>query len=133
MHSMKKPSWWSDVHASGWERAKEAVRRDWQQTKHDLHLGGHELNQNLDHTYTQAVGGEAIPPIDAANPPKVLGPWQDAEMAIGFGYSAKTHYGDRFPEWNSTVEGILEKDWKSEILPWEKIKGYIRHGYEVRH
>ena len=54
-----RPSWWSDeVHGSAWERAQEAMRRDWAQTKHDLHLGGHEMNQSLTDTLKQAAGQE---------------------------------------------------------------------------
>jgi hypothetical protein len=131
--SMKKPSWWTDADTSAWERAKEALHRDWDQTKHDLRLGGHELNQNLDHTLAQAVGAEAMPAIDVANPPKVLGRWEDAEIAIGFGYAARSHYGDRYSKWSWKLERRLAKDWKSESMPWKTVRGYVRHGYEVRH
>ena len=99
-----KPSWWNEEHASTWDRARGALSRDWQQTKHDLHLGGHELNQSLEHTVSQATGSEVAPPIDAANPPKVIGRWEDVEPAIGFGYAARAHYGDRFPKWSSELE-----------------------------
>src|SRR5581483_8090792 len=56
MGTMKwQPAWWNDGHASAWERVKEAMRRDWEQTKHDLHLkGGHELNQGVKDTVKQA-------------------------------------------------------------------------------
>ena len=49
MATMKwQPAWWNDNHASAWDRVKEAMRRDWEQTKHDLHIkGGHELNQDI--------------------------------------------------------------------------------------
>lgn len=42
---MNKPSWGTDVRASTWERMKEALRRDRDQTNHDLSLGERELNE----------------------------------------------------------------------------------------
>lgn len=130
---MNKPSWWTDARAVAWERTKEALRRDWDQTKHDLRVGGHELNQNMDHTLTQAVGQEAIPPIDAPNPSKVIARWEDVEIAIGFGYAARSHFGDRHPEWTLELERTLQKDWHDASKPWDEVKGYVRHGYELRH
>ena len=63
---------WAEFHGSAWDRLKEALRRDWEQTKHDLHLkGGHELNQGLMDTIDQAAGSEAIPASNRPNPPKV--------------------------------------------------------------
>ena len=69
---MNKPAWWTDAHTSSWEQAKEALRRDWIQTKHDLHVGGHELNQTAMDTLGQSVGEIAMPPIDVANRPTVV-------------------------------------------------------------
>ena len=38
-----QPAWWKEEHAGAWDRVKEAMRRDWEQTRHDLHVkGGHE-------------------------------------------------------------------------------------------
>jgi hypothetical protein len=36
MTSHKNPSWWTDGHTSAWERTKEALHRDWEQTKADV-------------------------------------------------------------------------------------------------
>ena len=46
MGTMKwQPAWWNEGHASAWDRVKEAMRRDWEQTKQDMKMkGGHELN-----------------------------------------------------------------------------------------
>ncbi len=127
---MNQPQWFTPGDATAWDRAKEALRRDWDQTKHDLRIGGHELNQNLEDTVAQTEGREAIPPIDRPNPPKVVGRWEDAEVAIGFGYACRTHYGERYPKWNSALETVLEADWKGE-QPWKSVKHYVRHGYEI--
>jgi hypothetical protein len=109
---------------------KEALRRDWDQTKHDLHAGGHELNQDLGDTARQASGLESIPPGGLLNPPKVIGRWEDIEAWIGFGYACKTHYGVEYPEWTPDLEAKLKSDWKGD-MPWSQVKLYVRHGYEV--
>jgi len=105
------PSWWTEARTSSWEQVKEALRRDWTQTRFDVHLGGHELNQTAMDTVGQTVG----------------------EMAIGFGYAARTQFGDRFPAWCPELEGILEHDWKNDALHWSKVVGFVHHGYDVRH
>jgi hypothetical protein len=128
-----KPTWWTDAHSSSWEQVKEALRRDWTQTKHDMHVGGHELNQNAIDTLQQTVAETAMPPSDVANRPTVIGGWEDAETAIGFGYAARTYFGDRFPTWSSELELALKGDWKSDSTPWKKAVWWVRHGYEIRH
>ena len=47
------------------ERAKEALERDWEQTKHDLPgMEGKDLDQDASDTVKQATGKEPIPPDD---------------------------------------------------------------------
>ena len=65
--------YWVQTYGSAWERAKAALHRDWEQTKRDLHLGGHELNQSLKDTVMQVAGKQRIPAYDRANPPKMYG------------------------------------------------------------
>jgi hypothetical protein len=129
--TMNKPNWWASQDANAWERVKETLRRDWDQTKHDLHMGGHELNQKLADTVGQAVGKESIPAIDKANPPKVIGRFDDAEMPLGYGYAARTHFGDRYPLWNDELEGKLRSDWNAD-KPWPEIKHFVRRGYDLK-
>ena len=45
------------------EQVKEAIKRDWEQTKSDLTGGkkGHDLDQDVPDTLKQAVGKESIP------------------------------------------------------------------------
>ena len=46
----------------------EALKRDWEQTKHDLNTDkGRELNQDVGDTVGQAVGKKPIPPRDVPN------------------------------------------------------------------
>ena len=50
------------------EDAKEALQRDWEQTKHDLPgLEGKDLDQDVDDTVKQAAGNEEPPPADVPN------------------------------------------------------------------
>jgi hypothetical protein len=116
--AMSNPSWWTSGDTNGWDRVREALQRDWDQTKHDLHVGGHELNQGLTDTVEQAAGRSPMPPIDKANPPKVVGRWEDAEMPIGYGYAARNHRR-------------LASDWDTG-RPWDEVRIYVRHGYEIK-
>jgi hypothetical protein len=129
------PEWHKGEYADGWERVKEAVRRDWQQTEHDLHLGGHELNQGASDTMKQAAGKAPIPSINQANPPKVIGDmsgeWERVEPPVAYGYSARQHFGDK--GWDDGLEGDLRREWESPANAasgdWEQVRRFIRYGY----
>lgn len=131
MATMKnwKPSWWKDeTHGSAWDRVREAMSRDWQQTKHDLHMGGHELNQSAKDTVKQMSGKEEIR-ADQPNPPKVIGSFDDVEMPLGYGYGAQTQYPHkRFDD----VEQSLRSDWDQTKTGknWDDVRDYVRRGYE---
>ena len=48
--------------------AKEAIERDWEQTKHDLPgMEGKDLDQDVDDTLKQATGKEEPPPKNVPN------------------------------------------------------------------
>lgn len=57
----RDPQWWTERHASAWDRVKDAFRRDWEQTKADLAFDGHDLNQGAGDTVRQALGSGPIP------------------------------------------------------------------------
>lgn len=131
MATMKnwKPNWWKEeTHGSAWDRVREAMRRDWQQTKHDLHMGGHELNQTAKDTVKQISGKEEIRP-DLPNPPKVIGSFDDAELPLGYGYGAQQQYPHK--KFND-VETNLRGDWdqKQTGKNWDEVRDYVRRGYE---
>jgi hypothetical protein len=51
------------------DRAKDALERDWEQTKSDLPgLEGKDLDQDVDDTVKQAAGKEPIPSGSTPNP-----------------------------------------------------------------
>ena len=132
------PTWHKEEHAMSWDRVKEALRRDWQQTEHDLHLGGHELNQRAGDTFKQATGKESIPSINNANPPKVIGDlsgeWERVEPNVEYGYAARQRYSAK--PWDAEVERDLRTEWESptndetKTRKWDDVKGYVRRGYD---
>jgi hypothetical protein len=133
-----KPSWWKeDMHGNAWERMREAMRRDWEQTKKDLHMkGGHELNQNAKDTVKQMAGKEPIPMDDGAIRPKVIGDWDDVELPVGYGYAARQQYGQQYGTWNAELEGKLQSEWEAGKSTtkrgWSDVKDFVRHGFEYR-
>ena len=51
------------------DRAKDALDRDWEQTKSDLPgLDGKDLDQDVDDTVKQAAGKEPVPRGSTPNP-----------------------------------------------------------------
>lgn len=135
--SQWRPTWWSDeVHGSAWERAREAMRRDWSQTKHDLHIGGHEMNQSSGDTLRQAGGNQHLPTINQANPPKVIGEWSDAEIPYRYGYAAQRQFGTQHPAWSPELEAKLKAEWleaeNAASRDWESARRFVRCGYEFR-
>jgi hypothetical protein len=134
-----RPSWWSEqVRGSAWDRAREAMRRDWMQTKHDLGIGGHEMNQGLADTVKQAMAKQHLPSINEANPPKVIGEWDDAEIPYGYGYAARKRFAAEHPVWNEGLEAKLESEWIATCtrVPsnaprgWTEVRALVRRGYE---
>ena len=130
------PKWWNEQqHGTAWERVREAMRRDWEQTLHDLHVkGGHELNQKISDTVEEIQGIKPIPANDAPNPPKVVGSFDDAEVPIGYGYGARQKYGAEHPKWNDRLEATLKSEWDSgkdkTRREWNDVRRWVRHGYE---
>ena len=127
MNPYKNPTWWTKENDSAWDRVKLAVKRDWDQTKHDL--GGKEpdTNQNVGRTVKQAAGKEPIPPRGQPT-------YADIEQAHRFGYGARSHYGSKFQTWNDELETRLKGDWEL-IAPerkqtWMQDRTAIRHGWE---
>jgi len=129
-----RPKWWNEEHVSAWARIQEALRRDWEQTRHDLGLGGHDLNQGAEDTIKQAARTEPIPADDKANPPKVIGRWDEAEYPIGYGYTARRAFGTQHPTWNEGIEQKLRAEWEERKerphYDWDNVRVLVRYGYE---
>jgi len=132
-----QPKWQNEMHLSAWDRLKEALRRDWEQTKFDLKIGdGEQLNQDAADTLQQAAGTEPIPPPHQRNPLKINEDWQAAEHPISYGYMARRELGDEHPTWNDGIEAKLRSDWESGQAKadptWDKAKDFVRYGYEYK-
>ena len=127
------PQWWADKHTSSWERAKDALRRDWEQTKADFSkTSGRDLNQGVSDTVKQAAGKEPLPPRDVPNPSvPTARKWEGNEDAVRYGYGAGMHYGD-YSAWDDRTEGALRKEWNDlkEGHTWDEIKDAVRHGWQ---
>lgn len=106
---------WNASGDSAWDRIKEAIRRDWEQTLHDLQIdGGHELNQGLADTIKQAAGRQTIPRRDQPNPRKGIGRWGrvDASIRYGAGGQRTPEQGARFePIEPDPIETTLRSEW----------------------
>lgn len=119
------PTWWNDSHNSAWERTKEALHRDWEQTKADLSNRGKELNQDAGDTVKQAAGKQPIPPADEPNSPT----WDEAAPALRYGYGARQHFAGR--DWDDDLERDLAKDWSGTgDSSWERVKGAVKRGWD---
>ncbi|MES1177986.1 MAG: hypothetical protein ABUL62_26930 [Myxococcales bacterium] len=124
----RDPHWWTDEHSSSWERAKVALRRDWEQTKGDLADTGVDLNQGAMDTIRQAVGTQPIPADHLPNP----GPrheWSRLEPALRFGHGAARHYSDS--DWNEKIAARLRSEWEAsgQRSAWDSVKAGIEHGW----
>jgi hypothetical protein len=125
MNQYKNPKWWTQENDSSWNRVKEAMKRDWDQTKHDF--GGNEpdTNQNVRHTVKQASGTETLPPRGAT---------AYDEPAYRFGYGARSKYGEDYTDWDDDLEATLKADWET-IAPerkqtWMQDRAAIRYGWD---
>ena len=135
MGTMKwQPAWWNEHHASAWERIKEAMRRDWEQTKSDVHVkGARDLGQNVGDTVKQAAGKEPIPPAGARN---AHPSWDDVEAPAAYGYAARNQYKEH-TSWTNDLETKLKSEWEKARAQtgrgWDDVKTHVRRGFEYRH
>lgn len=133
-----QPKWWTDdKHGSGWEHVKDALKRDWEQTKADLHVGGRDLHQDVGDTVKQAVGKEPIPASTEPTTERTRAgldlSWDDAEEPLMYGYGARKEFGADHEQWNDNLETTLKNDWETRgaaTRKWEDVKSVVRHGYD---
>jgi len=129
MNQNKNPKWWTQDNDSAWNRAKEAFKRDWDQTKHDMGAKVPDTNQSVKSTVKQAAGTEAIPPRHQPT-------FEEVEPAYRFGHGAHSYYGGKYPQWNEDIEKRLEEDWKaanpSRSKNWDDDRDAIRHAWNYK-
>jgi hypothetical protein len=117
------------MHGGAWERAKEALRRDWEQTKHDFgSKTAPDLDQDVGDTVKQAFGKQPIDDDFAAH-----------EEPIGYGYAAYMQYGTQYPNWDEKLESTLKSEWEEghridkRSKKFEDVRDDIRRGYVATH
>ena len=128
--SWHAPYWIDDKHGSAWDRAKEALHRDWDQTKADFSkTHGKELNQNVGDTLAQAAGTEPIP-----FPGQPNSAWDEAEPALAYGFGAHKEYGSLYRAWDDTLESRLAKEWDKDKTgkSFDEVKRNVRKGWEYK-
>jgi len=129
MNQYENPKWWTQDNDSAWSRTKEAFKRDWDQTKHDLGAKEPDTNQSIKNTVKQATGNEAIPPRHQPT-------FDEVEAAYRFGHGAHFHYGGKYPQWNAEIEKRLQDDWKTSNPfrrdNWEEDRDAIRHAWNYK-
>ena len=129
------PKWWNKEHDSAWDRVKDAMKRDWEQTKSDLTGGrkGRDLDQDVDDTVKQAAGKQAIPPTPMKNPPDVDDKdWKRVEDDYRYGVGARQQYGNEHRDWDDNLEGKLKEEWGDlkSGRTWDEVKSSVRRGWE---
>jgi len=127
------PYWQNEKHGSAWDRVKEALRRDWEQTKADVSSGGKELNQQVGDTVKQATGAEPIPAGDRPNPPD-RADWTDVEPAFRYGFGAHEQYSTAYQAWDDKLETKLSSEWdeKNTGKPFKDVKPYVRRAWDYK-
>lgn len=133
-----EPTWWTlETHESAWDRVKEAMKRDWAQTKADFGGSAPNLNQGVEDTIKQAVGTDAIP---GPGQPNVSGGipapnWERDEALARYGVGARLQYGMLYPLWSDELDATLAREWaegKHRILhDWRDVKFAVRRGYDA--
>lgn len=141
MGTMRDPKWWSEKHGTAWERVKEALRRDWEQTKADVSSKGQELDQDVGDTLKQAAGKEYIPPAGVPNPPDVKEiakrndrDWIEVEDSYRYGVGAHEEYPN--DKWDDNLESKLSREWGDLKTgkTWDETKDAVKRGWDrVRH
>ena len=118
---MNKPKWWNQEHDSAWDRVKDAMKRDWEQTKNDLTMGkkGTDLDQSVGDTVKQAAGKERIPDD-----------WNGVEEEHRYGFGARRQHGNT--DWDDRTESKLKEEWGDlkSGRTWDEVKSSVRRGWD---
>lgn len=138
-----QPSWWNEEqHGGAWGRVKEAMRRDWEQTKSDFTPGAPDMHQDVGDTVKQAAGVVPMPARGAKTPLSKIeaglaankAKWDDVESRIAYGFAARTHYAKSHADWNDRLEGELRSEWDKAngATPWDDdVRGQVRRGFDA--
>jgi hypothetical protein len=124
---MNKPQWWNEQHEGTWDRVKDAMKRDWEQTKNDLSKkSGKDLDQSAGDTVKQAAGKEAIPAGGQAN-----AKWDDVEPGYRFGAGSRVQLQNEYPKWDDKLEHKLSTEWSDlkSGKDWDDVKAHVKSAW----
>ncbi len=120
------PSFWTPRQQTAWERVRDALNRDWVQTKADLGLpGGHDLDQGVSDTLAQVVGQRRIPGGETAGVH-----WDIARQAMRLGHGAATFWTDE--KWTEVIEARVCREWDGLVtgVEFEEVRPLILLGFQ---
>ena len=109
---MRDNHYWKTEHDSGWQRFKDAMKADWEQTKNDFGSDtARDLDQDVDDTVKQMAGKQPIPDVDR-------------EEAYRYGYSAALTSNR---DWDDSLESELRTNYKGD---YDRDSLYVRRAYD---
>lgn len=110
---MRNNHYWKDDYQSGWERFKDAMKADWEQTKSDFGSEtARDLDQDVDDTVRQMVGKQPIPDVDR-------------EEAYRYGYAAAVDYGTR--SWDEDLDAEIGSHYVGD---YDRDRPYVRRAFD---
>jgi hypothetical protein len=128
---MNNPSWWTDKHEGTWSRVKDALKRDWEQTKNDLSKkSGKDLDQSAGDTVKQAAGKEPIPGPSTSTP-TTNAKWDDVETGYRFGAGSRDQFATEHPKWDDKLEQKLSNEWTNLKTgkDWDSVKAHVKSAW----
>ena len=122
------PKWWSQENEAAWERVRPAMKREWDETEHDVETSGNpDTNSISSHMARQARGKQATLPQNQLT-------YEEMEPAYRFGYGARLAYRAEYPQWDDLLERRLREDWRildpARNHRWEKFRDAVRFGWD---
>lgn len=136
-----QPTWWTKELDTGWDRFKDAMQRDWDQTKFDLgakHV--RDIDQDIDDTVRQAAGTQEIPPRGVPNADahtkEALNVAHDRDRyteALRYGYgAASTDTYRSHQSWDDKLEMKMKQEWQDlkSGRTWDEVKLAVKSSFE---
>jgi hypothetical protein len=118
-----------------WEHVKQALQRDWAQTRADFSGGGKELHQNVGDTVKQATGRQPIPPKGVPNPTRALSPqdWERAEPAVRYGFNSHAELGTNHTMWSDELDRKLAHGWNERAtgMKYDDVREAVKVGWNA--
>ena len=106
------PRWGTTVDASSWERVKEALRSDWEQTRAQF-------------STPSGRGGE-----ERGEAERLMIDWGASEQAMRYGFAARVHFRAH-GGWCEEVESLLALDWDGAWgQTWDQARSDVRRGWD---